>query len=235
MAAIGGHFPSAAQEGEDMETEERWQTSERFRVGALLAAGGGLLDAYTYLVRGGVFANAQTGNIVLLGIRGIAGDWSAVAHYLLPILAFVAGVLAAEAIKHRLDGARKIHWRQATVALELLLLAAVALLPPALNGLANIAVSFVCAVQVESFRKVHGNAFATTMCTGNLRSGTQQFYQFLTTGRREHLRQAAQYGGIILFFIAGAGVGAACVGQLGQYTAVLACLPLLVALLLMRR
>ena len=53
--------------------------------------------------------------------------------------------------------------------------------------------------------------------------------------RTMSLRQAAQYGGIILFFIAGAGVGAACVGQLGQYTAVLACLPLLVALLLVRR
>lgn len=217
-----------------MGTEEGWQTSERFRIGALLAAAGGLLDAYTYLARGGVFANAQTGNIVLLGVRGVEGDWRGVVHYLLPILAFIAGVLAAEAIKHRLCGVQRIHWRQAAVALELLILAAVAFLPSALNGLANIAVSFVCAVQVESFRKVHGNAFATTMCTGNLRSGTQQFYQFLTTGRREHLRQTAQYGGIILCFIAGAAVGAACVGRLGQYTAALACLPLLITLFLMR-
>ena len=218
-----------------MEQEAQWQTSERFRVGALLAAAGGLLDAYTYLVRGGVFANAQTGNIVLLGVRAVEGDWPGAIHYLLPILAFVAGVLAAECIKARLRGAVRVHWRQVTIMLELLLLAAVALFPPALNGLANIAVSFVCAVQVESFRKVHGNAFATTMCTGNLRSGTQQFYQFLTTGRREYLCRGIQYGGIILLFIIGAAVGAACVGQLGQYTVALACLPLLLALFLMRR
>ena len=37
-------------------------------MGALLAAAGGLLDAYTYLSRGGVFANAETGNMVLFGI-----------------------------------------------------------------------------------------------------------------------------------------------------------------------
>ena len=36
--------------------------SETFALGALLAAAGGFLDAYTYLLRGGVFANAQTGN-----------------------------------------------------------------------------------------------------------------------------------------------------------------------------
>lgn len=218
-----------------MQQEEQWQTSERFRVGALLAAAGGLLDAYTYLMRGGVFANAQTGNIVLLGVRAVEGDWPGVAHYLLPILAFVAGVLAAEAIKGRMRSVKAIHWRQATVAVELLLLAVVAILPKRLDSLANIAVSFVCAVQVESFRKVHGNAFATTMCTGNLRSGTQQLYQYLATGRREHLRQAVQYGGIILFFIAGAAVGAACGGQLGLHTAALACVPLLAALFLMRR
>ena len=34
----------------------------------LLSLTGGMLDAYTYVQRGGVFANAQTGNIVKLGI-----------------------------------------------------------------------------------------------------------------------------------------------------------------------
>lgn len=44
------------------------QMSETLLVGSLLAMVGGFLDVYTYLTRGGVFANAQTGNIVLLGI-----------------------------------------------------------------------------------------------------------------------------------------------------------------------
>lgn len=218
-----------------METAEELQTSERFRIGALLAVAGGLLDAYTYLMRGGVFANAQTGNIVLLGVRAVEGDWSSVLHYLLPILAFAGGVIAAECIRARLKQAHIVHWRQVTVCLEIVLLVLVAFLPRQLNALANIAVSFVCAVQVESFRKVHGNAFATTMCTGNLRSGTERLYQFIRTGQKEQLLRAAQYGGIILFFIGGAALGAWCSSFLGLATAAMACFPLLIAFLLMRR
>lgn len=218
-----------------METAKELQTSERFRIGALLAVAGGLLDAYSYLMRGGVFANAQTGNIVLLGVRAVEGDWSGVLHYLLPILAFAAGVIAAECIRARLKETRVVHWRQVTVCLEIVLLALVVFLPQQFNALANIAVSFVCAVQVESFRKVHGNAFATTMCTGNLRSGTERLYQFIRTGQTEQLLRAAQYGGIILFFIGGAALGAWCSGFLDLATVAIACVPLLVALLLMRR
>ena len=44
------------------------QMSENFILGIMLALTGGFLDAYTYITRGGVFANAQTGNIVLMAI-----------------------------------------------------------------------------------------------------------------------------------------------------------------------
>ena len=40
--------------------------SESFLTAAFLSISGGLQDAYTYMCRGKVFANAQTGNIVLL-------------------------------------------------------------------------------------------------------------------------------------------------------------------------
>ena len=82
-----------------MEQMETRQMSESFRLGAVLALAGGFLDAYTYLVRGGVFANAQTGNMVLLGIRAAEGRWAEAASYLAPIGAFALGVLVAEAVK----------------------------------------------------------------------------------------------------------------------------------------
>ena len=78
------------------------QMSDSFRIGAILAAVGGFLDAYTYLARGQVFANAQTGNIVLLGVHLSEGDFKKALSYLVPILAFVAGVFVDEWIKHRL-------------------------------------------------------------------------------------------------------------------------------------
>ena len=44
---------------------------ENLSTGLLLAGAGGFLDAYTFVGRGGVFANAQTGNIVLLAVAGL--------------------------------------------------------------------------------------------------------------------------------------------------------------------
>ena len=45
------------------------QMSDSYLIAMLLAIVGGFLDAYTYVARGGVFANAQTGNIVLFGLH----------------------------------------------------------------------------------------------------------------------------------------------------------------------
>ena len=42
------------------------QTSESFRLSAILAFSGGFQDAYAYNMRDHVFANAQTGNVVLM-------------------------------------------------------------------------------------------------------------------------------------------------------------------------
>lgn len=45
------------------------QISESIGLGLLLALAGGFMDAYSYIERGQVFANAQTGNILLFGIN----------------------------------------------------------------------------------------------------------------------------------------------------------------------
>ena len=208
------------------------QMSETFRLGAVLALAGGFLDAYTYLVRGKVFANAETGNMVLLGVNLLNGQWEKALGYVAPILAFAIGVVVAEAIKKRVQE-RSLHWRQISLLAEMVILLVVCFLPQGMNNAANVAVSFVCAVQVESFRKVHGNAFATTMCTGNLRSGTERLWQFLQSGKRESLTQAGRYYGIIFFFIVGAALGSFTSGILAERAVFVPCLLLFAAFLMM--
>ena len=60
-----------------------WESRE---VGVLLALVGGFLESYTYLLHGGVFANAQTGNMVLLKLSLAHQEWGQVFYYLVPIL-----------------------------------------------------------------------------------------------------------------------------------------------------
>ena len=187
----------------------REQPSESYPIGAVLACVGGFLDAYTYLCRGGVFANAQTGNIVLFGLHLAEGRWAQALFCLAPIAAFFLGVYVTEALKSRSRPAGRLHWRQHAVAVEFAVLAVVAFLPaPGWNSLANVLVSFLCAMQVESFRKFSGNPYATTMCTGNLRSATENLYHYRQTGEARFARKSGQYFGIIGFFIAGAALGA---------------------------
>jgi len=79
----------------------RHQTSETFRLSALLALSGGFQDAYTYNVRDGVFSNAQTGNVVLMSQNLMMGQWGKALHYLFPVVTFALGVLVAEGIRYR--------------------------------------------------------------------------------------------------------------------------------------
>ena len=181
------------------------QMSESRLTGCVLAIVGGGLDAYTYLCRGHVFANAETGNIVLLGLRLAEGDWTGALLYLIPILAFASGVLVAESIRRHLSTRPHLHWRQYVVLLEGLILCVVAAIPLGTwDVAANILVAFVCALQVECFRKIHGNPLATTLCTGNLRTGTELLFRFRQTGDTALLKKGLEYYLIILFFILGA-------------------------------
>ena len=88
------------------------QTSESFRLSALLSFSGGLQDAYTYNVRDKVFANAQTGNVVLMSQNFMQGNYMQGLHYMCPLLSFALGIFVAERIENRYKNMEKIHWRQ---------------------------------------------------------------------------------------------------------------------------
>ena len=211
----------------------RGQMSEAFRTVMFLSASGGLQDAYTYLFRGKVFANAQTGNIVLLSSNLMDGNWERVLHYLVPLCAFALGVLTAEKMQEHFRNMQRLHWRQLVVLGEVLLLFLVGFLPQEQNLLANAIVSFSCAMQVQAFRKVHGYPFASTMCIGNLRSGMDALVAFGHTHDKNALWKSLHYFAIIFIFALGAGIGTQCVGIFGERTIWLSCALLLVSLCFM--
>lgn len=193
----------------------QFQTSETFLLSAVLALSGGFQDAYTYNVRDEVFSNAQTGNIVLMSQHLMEGDWATALHYLFPLFAFALGVFVAEQIGHRYKTYTKLHWRQIVVAIELLLLLIVGFIPTQYNIIATALVSFACSMQVQTFRKVHGYGYASTMCIGNLRSGTESLSIYLRDKKSEALRKALHYYGIICVFAIGAGAGGICSLHIG--------------------
>ncbi len=68
---------------------------------------GGFQDAYTYFARGGVYSNAQTGNVVLLSNHIMSGEWMIALKYLLPLIAFASGIFIADIVHSRFKYAQK--------------------------------------------------------------------------------------------------------------------------------
>ena len=211
----------------------RGQMSDSLLTASFIILSGGLQDAYTYLCRGKVFANAQTGNIVLLSAYLFEGDTARAVRYLVPVLSFALGVFVAECIHRRFKRMEKIHWRQLIILSEIVLLFAVGFLPQERNMAANMLVSFVCAMQVQTFRKVRGHAYASTMCIGNMRSGTEALCAYFRTRDKEILQKSLTYFGVIFVFGIGAGLGSLMSGLLGTKAIWCCCVSLLVSFVMM--
>ena len=207
--------------------------SESFLTAAFLSISGGLQDAYTYIFRGGVFANAQTGNIVLMSSHMFSGDWGICLKYLIPVASFILGTFVAENIHYRMKMYEKIHWRQLILIAEIIILFGVGFMPSGINIAANALVSFVCAMQVQTFHKIHGHAYASTMCIGNMRSGTEALCAYIHTHDKVILRKAGTYFGVILVFAIGAGIGSFVTSHIGIRSIWISCALLLVSFVMM--
>ncbi|MBP1997697.1 YoaK family protein [Peptostreptococcus canis] len=199
------------------------QMSESTLVGVLLTFGGGFRDAYSYNIRGHIFANAQTGNLVLMGHNLANGNFISAFKYVLPILAFIIGVYLTDYIKSKYKYLDTIHWRQIIIFLEFVMLFGVGFMPHFMDSWANITISLVCAMQVESFRKFVDIPIATTMCTGNMRSGTEILVKYSQSKKfgkpdKSLKKKSLYYYFIILVFCIGAAFGAFISSKLGIKT-----------------
>ncbi len=183
-------------------------TNESLHLGVLLAIVGGFLDAYTYIARGGVFANAQTGNIVLLGVEAAKGNFRQATMSLAPILAFILGVIICEWSKKLPNESFIKDSPRAVLILEVIILFIIGFIPNTVpNDIVNITVSFVSSLQICTFRTLVDSPYSTTMCTGNLRSASYAAYVAFTEKDKKAAVRSLRYFVIIFFFLFGALLG----------------------------
>lgn len=202
---------------------------EWLEIGILLCLAGGFLDAYTYVTRGGVFANAQTGNLILLAIGLASGNGFSALRYLVPILFFFAGVFLSELLL-RIGKKTRSDFRGHGFVLisEICVLIAVGFLPASVSDMfVNALVSFAAAVQFDNFRRLEGHPFATAFCTGNLRSATEHVFRGAVEKEKGALITAGKYFTVILAFLCGVTAGYFASHALGGHAAWIAAAVLL--------
>jgi uncharacterized membrane protein YoaK (UPF0700 family) len=212
-------------------------TSESIKLGLLLAIVGGFLDGYTFICRGGVFANAQTGNIVLVGIDVAKGNFVQASMALLPILAFILGIIVTEKIKDFdfPSSASVTNSEQVIIIIEILVLFIIGFIPNTMpDAFATLPISFVSSVQIASFNKLVDSPYSTTMCTGNLRTASQAAYKAFIKKDNNSALKTKRYVAIIFSFIIGACLSGLLTLLLGVKSIWFASLILVISLLLFR-
>ncbi len=113
--------------------------------------------------------------------------------YLFPILSFMMGVFISDTFQYRVKFTKMINWRQGIVLTEVAIMILVGFLPHDYSTIANCMISCSCAMQLNTFKQVHNNSYASTMCIGNLRSGVAALSSFLRTGAKEQFSAAKDY------------------------------------------
>lgn len=208
-----------------MEDKRYIPMHQTLKVGILLAVVGGFLDAYTYLLQGRVFANAQTGNIVLLFILLAEGEWEHSFYYLAPILSYIIGILVTEAIRKHYKAIGPGIWRKRMLMIEIILLVIIAFTTNIFSSsVINASISFISAMQGCTFKNLVGQSYVTMTCTGNLRSATRHLFQYLSTKDKEAGRISGRYYCIIFAFSFGALSGTFLVHLVAEYSILVCCL-----------
>lgn len=181
---------------------------ERGRVFSLLMMSSGLLGAFTYAMRGGVFCNAQTGNLVLFGMSLGNGSWKEAAYLLIPITAYGLGAVVSEILPISVKKAGLIRWDTLLIGFEILVTLLLGLVPEnAPYQISQVAINFICSMQYNTFRQAEGVPMATTFCTNHVRQVGIHLVKWIRKGDTAYLKRCLSHGKMLLMFVIGSVVG----------------------------
>lgn len=146
-----------------LECEKRW-------VFALLMMVGGFFGGFTYNIRGGIFCNAQTANVVLLGLYLGHGNIPGALYFFIPISAYLLGSFISEYIPLPIRRFGLLRWDTIFIIVEICAVIFLALLPEsAPHQISQVMLNFICSMQYNTFRQAQSMPMATTFCTNHIR------------------------------------------------------------------
>lgn len=180
---------------------------EKLWIYLLLMAAGGYLGAFTYTLRGGVFCNAQTANVVLLSMALGNGQWSKALYYLIPISAYMLGAVVSELLPKRVRRLHFLRWDTLLVGLEALVILLLGFLPDAWPfQITQVTVNFICSMQYNTFRQAEHVPMATTFCTNHIRQAGVFLTKWLRHRDEPAHRRRFMMHVLMLLAFAGGGV-----------------------------
>lgn len=171
----------------------------------------GFFGAYTYLLRGNVFCNAQTGNVVLMGMALGAKEWKEAFYFLIPISAYVFGSFLSELVPNPVKHHLKIRWDTLLIAIEIVVVFCLGFVPiSAPVQICQVAINFIASMQYNTFRQVEGIPVATTFATNHIRQigiGLAKELRHLHSADKQHRVKLANHCYMLFYFLIGSVAG----------------------------
>jgi uncharacterized membrane protein YoaK (UPF0700 family) len=184
--------------------------------GSVLMLATGFVDAYTFLQHGHVFAQAMTGNLVLVAIGAFEPSVVEFWRPLVAYAAFVVGVAVMWGWSRRGAPAPQL----ATLGVLVVVLVVVGFLPDGAPAVAvTTAIAFAAGLQIAAFRDVGRAAFTTTVMTTNSMKTVNAALTALTSAAVEDRAVARSYATALAGFVAGAFLGAFLTTRWGERAA----------------
>ena len=174
----------------------------------LLTLANGFLDAHTYIVRGGVFANVQTANVIFGAIDTSEGKWAAALNHVWPLLAFIVGMALASHIKSGRVERFLPHALRWTIGVQALALGIIGFVPAGVpHGYVTVPISFLAAMQIGLFRNIGDLAYMPVATTGNLMRLMESWYDAFVEKNVASRKAFGVYASLISVFGFGALLG----------------------------
>lgn len=191
--------------------ENCYLTCEKNWVYYSLITVAGFWGAYTYLLRGNIFCNAQTGNVVLMAMALGSAQWVHAFYYLIPISSYIMGSFISELVPNPIKHHLFIRWDTLLILIEMIAILFLGALPESAPvQISQVTINFIASMQYNTFRQAEGVPMATTFATNHIRQigvGLAKEIQHWNSPKKKHRKKLAKHTKMLFFFTTGATIG----------------------------
>lgn len=183
----------------------KYPVREHKSVYALLMTSAGMMGAYTYILRGGVFCNGQTANVVIMAGAFGRGAWLHGLYYLIPVSAYFLGAFVSELLLSPGRRAGALRWETCLILVEALTLLGIGFIPLTVpDQVVQVIINFIASMQFNTFRQAEGIPMANTFCTNHIRQVGANFARTIQNRDGNFFRRGLTHAEMVLCFFLGA-------------------------------
>lgn len=167
----------------------------------------GFIDAFTFLTQDGLFASAQTGNMVVMAAKLFTGDFLEAFAHVSSFIGFAVGAFLAQGLVERF---KEYGWKRYRVYLflQMMLLFVTALVQQHIGtSVIGFLLGLLAGYELTVFRKIKSTSINNGIMTGNTKNLMNNLYLAIFHKNKESRQTFFTLLNGICVFMLGAGAG----------------------------